>query len=416
MDPARLTLLHRAFRSGSSEFWRARVSGPGFSRPVLLKRLPAELAADPRLVEQERTEALLTAHLVHPNILTVLDYTVHEGQPTTVHENITAIDLLHLLERATAERRRLPARFALHILRGVLAALGCAHTTAAERLGVAAIAHGNLSPTSVLLDLRGHVLVRDFGVPLQAAPTSATEPFARLGRLHGKPGYMSPELVTRGLLSPRSDLFAAGTLLFELLTFRRLFTARDTAETLRKVARADIEERLSRLGIEFPASPIDTLTRALARQPDDRFPSAAAMLAALDAEVPPTDPSTQPELAAFIAELAPPLDEETRAPDGTVELRPRSGRRAPSRLILPADAAPTNAPPDDDAPRPAVVLDELEAWSDANADALPPPLPPLPEVSALLAGIDPVGPPPLPDEAPPALPLPAHTRARPRPG
>lgn len=403
MDNSRITLHRRAFRSGSSEFWRGRLTGAaGFWRPVLVKRLAPELAADPRLVEQERTEALLTAHLVHPNILTVLDYGLHDGQPATVHENVVAVDLLHLLERATAERRRIPSRLALHIARGVLAALSQSHRHIEERLGFVGIAHGDVSPTNILIDQSGHVRVRDFGIPLQPSPQGS---IARLGRLHGKPGYMSPELVTRGILGPRSDLFAVGILLYELTSFRRLFTGKDNTETLRKVALAQVEDRLSRLAIEMPTAPVDALTRALQRQPDDRFASADEMLFALSAY---GIEDVAADLAAFIAEVAPPIDEEIPAPDGTLEVRPRSGRRAASRMILPdTPADPTLAPTTSH----AIILDE-EDW----LDAVPPPLPPLPDVEVMLADIDPVGPPPLPgDMVPPPLPFEAPTRSLPRP-
>jgi len=121
LEPSRITLLKRAFRSGSSEFWRARLSGAGgFSRPVLVKRLTPDVAAEPRLIERERAEALLTGRLVHPNILAVLDYCLLDGQAVTVLEDVRAVDLLHLLERATVERRRLAPRLALGIAWSVL--------------------------------------------------------------------------------------------------------------------------------------------------------------------------------------------------------------------------------------------------------------------------------------------------------
>lgn len=396
MDSSRLTVLRRAFRTGSSEFWRGRLAGTsGFWRPVLVKRLVPELAADPDRAEQERSEALLTAHLVHPNILTVIEFGHFDGQPTTIHENVVAVDLLHLLERATAERRRLPVHLALHIVRGVLSALATAHRHVEERLGFIGIAHGNLSPATILIDTRGHVLVRDFGIPLQPTPQGA---IARLGRLHGKPGYMSPELITRGLLGPRSDLFAAGILLYELVAFRRLFAGKDSSETLKRIALCQIDDRLARVAEELPRPFFDAMVKALARQPDDRFASADDMLLALG----PTTSDDAADLATFVLTVAPPIDEEVHAPDGTLEVRPRSGRRAHSRLILPSPTAPLTATQ-------AVVVEESDDW----AELAPPPLP---EMEVVLAGIEPVGPPPLPGEtAPPPLPFEHPTRSAPRP-
>lgn len=401
MDTSRLTVSRRAFRSGSSEFWRGRLAGTsGFWRPVLVKRLAPELVADPRLGEQERSEALLTAHLAHPNILTVIEFGLFDGQPTTIHENVIAVDLLHLLERATTERRRIPGHLALHIVRGVLSALSAAHSHVEERLGFIGIAHGNLSPANILIDVRGNVLVRDFGIPLQPTPQGA---IARLGRLHGKPGYMSPELVTRGLLGPRSDLFAVGILLYELTSFRRLFAGKDSADTLKRIAVCQVDDRINRLQLEMATGPYEALVRALARQPDDRFASAEDMLAALG----PTTSDDAAELAAFVLSVAPPIDEEVSTPDGTLEVRPRSGRRAHAHLILPE--TPNDSP--NDSPQ-AIIVEGTDDW----LDGMPPPLPAMPEVEVLLAGIDPVGPPPLPGEVgPPPLPFEAPTRSVPRP-
>ena|GEM_PF-4369872 len=399
MEPSRITLLKRAFRSGSSEFWRARLTGAGgFSRPVLVKRLMPDVAAEPRLVERERAEALLTGRLVHPNILAVFDYCLLDGQAVTVLEDVRAVDLLHLLERATVERRRLAPRLALGIAWSVLNALVHAHNRADPTLGIAGIAHGDLSPSNILIDMSGRVLLRDFGIPLQHPPKVATdpsapadqvvppgEPLARLGRLHGKPGYMSPELVTRGIISPRSDVFAVGILLYELITFRRLFGAKDGAETLKAVALAQVDERILRYAGELPMPLRELMRRALKRQPDERFASAYDMLRALEAFFPGNPHEVAPELAHFVNDLAPPEDESAGDDDAAPTVRRRSGRRTPSRMILPAAEVPDES--DFEA-----EFEASQLW--ANNTPLP-----LAEIEVLLANIEPVGPPPLPPEA-----------------
>lgn len=378
MGPGRITLLRRAFRSGTSEIWHARLSGAGgFSRAVLVKRLSPAVCAEPRHIERDRAEALLTARLCHPNVLTVFDYCVHDGQAVTLYEGVHAVELLRLLERATALRRPPAPRLALGIVRGVLQALDHAHHQAGD--GHVGIAHGDLSPSNVLIEASGRVLVRDFGIPLQAG---GSEPIARLDRLYGKPGYMCPELVTRGVVTARSDLFAVGILLFELLTFRRLFSAKDGAETLKAVALAQVDERIARYAADLPMPLRELMRRALKRQPDERFASAADMLRSIDAYFPGSPHDVASELAHFIADVAPPLEEEDGAPGASQSARPRSGRRTPSRMILPAtDEVTTQA-----------EADAIELWS----NAVPPPLP---DVQALLAGIEPVGPPPLPPDA-----------------
>ncbi len=406
MDSSRITLTRRAFRSGSSEFWRGRLVGAGgFSRPVLVKRLAPDFAAEPRLVERERAEALLTARLAHPNVLTVFDYCLVDGQAVTVLEDLAVVELLTLLERMTVARRRLAPRLALGIAWSVLNALVHAHGRGDPSLGIAGIAHGDLSPSNILIDTSGRVLLRDFGIPLQAAqapaaaspaepdaPTPQPEPLARLGRLHGKPGYMSPELVTRGVLSPRSDVFAVGILLYELITFRRLFGGRDGAETLKAVALAQVDDRISRHAGDLPMPLRELIRRALRRQPDERFASAHEMLRALEAFFPGNPHEVGPELAHLVNEVAPPQDEDAE-PDAdlTPTQRKRSGRRAPPRMILPLG----------DDPEFEAGFDTTELWANGTP-------PPEVDVAALLAEIEPVGPPPLPPEAiePPPLPPP----------
>lgn len=480
MDAARITLLRRAFKSGSSEFWRARLVGAGgFSKPVLVKRLTPEVAAEPRHVERERAEALLTGRLVHPNVMSVLDYCLVEGQAVTVFEDLRVVDLLHLLERATVERRRLAPRLALGVAWSVLNALVHAHHRVDPTLGIAGVAHGDLSPQNIMIDVGGRVLVRDFGIPLQvprsaplgessaavlparaesqpgiamasiegsspsakvagatSAPAISTgaapsplspppgsgpvamvgpegaaagsspglqvatpetpEPLARLGRLHGKPGYMSPELVTRGVITPRSDVFAVGILLYELLTFRRLFGGKDGAETLKAVAMAQVDERIARYAGDLPMPLRELMRKALRRQPDERFAGAADMLRTLEHFFPGNPHEVAPELAHYLMEIAPPEDEEG---ESVVDLslpaaRRRTGRRAPSRMILPA------AGNGDDADF------EAEFSADHWANKTLPPIADA-DVVQLLADIEPVGPPPLPPDAlePPPLPI-----------
>ena len=338
-----------------------------------------------------------------------------------------AVDLLHLLERATVERRRLAPRLALGIAWSVLNALVHAHNRADPTLGIAGIAHGDLSPSNVLIDVTGRVLLRDFGIPLQYPPRPAAasgvdaamsvaaggdatapagEPLARLGRLHGKPGYMSPELVTRGIISPRSDVFAVGILLYELITFRRLFGAKDGAETLKAVALAQVDERIARYAGELPMPLRELMRRALRRQPDERFSSAYDMLRALEAFFPGNPHEVAPELAHFVADLAPPEDEDVAREDAAPTARRRSGRRTPSRMILPADEAAG-----------AIAAAELAEDSDFEAEFEATELwanntpPPLVDVETLLADIEPVGPPPLPPDAT----EPASQRSAPKP-
>ncbi|MFO0745644.1 MAG: serine/threonine-protein kinase [Myxococcota bacterium] len=385
----------RIGRSGSAELFRGLLAGPsGFTRPVLVKRLRSEVVRDPRQVERLRTEALLTARVPHPNVLSVIDTVLIDGELVVAHEDAKITDLLRLLEICATQRRRLPPRVVLGIGWQIADALAVAHHRADAALGLAGIAHGDLSPSNVLIESSGRILLVDFGIGLHAQPSGP--PLNKLGRLHGKPGYMSPELVVRGVIGPRSDFFALGTLLWEMLTLRRLFSGKDAPETLRNVALAQIDERFARHP-EVPPFVQDVLRKALRRQPDERYADAREFQEALIQCHPQGFFGIEVELARLVEEIAP------IPPDAPIELdvagisRPRAKSRVASRMILPTTpgsvlAEPLSEDPGEqwseaEAPEIVDVLDGLNALPPLQLDALPPPLPPEPP---------PLGPPPLP--------------------
>jgi serine/threonine-protein kinase len=200
-------LESRLGRGGNAEVWRATRPGPrGFRRAVALKRLLPERPDNRALLE----EARLAAALDHPNVAQVLEVVESGGEHAIVMELVDGCDLRALLKAAP-----LPPGLGAYVVHEVARALGAAHRHKPI------ILHRDVSCTNVLIARDGSVKLADFGLG-KALADSATDGTASL---KGNLAYMAPEQLARGRLSPATDVYAAGVLLWELLTGKRLFTA-----------------------------------------------------------------------------------------------------------------------------------------------------------------------------------------------
>ena len=170
-------------------------------------------------------EAKLTAQLTHPKIVQILDFGEVSGQFFIALEFVDGFDALGLLRTAAQKRARLPRALAVFIISEVLEALDYAHNARDMEGKPMQIVHRDISPSNVFMSKRGDVKLGDFGI----AHAQRRESKTQAGTLKGKYGYMSPEQVVGQSIDARSDLFAVGVLLAELLMGRRLFTAPTTS-------------------------------------------------------------------------------------------------------------------------------------------------------------------------------------------
>jgi non-specific serine/threonine protein kinase len=292
---------------GMGEVYRARDAR--LNREVAVKVLPAALAADPDRLRRFEAEARAAAAVSHPNVLAVYDVSA-TGTPYVVFE---------LLEGETLRARMAagdlsPAR-AVELAMQVGRGLAAAHEKG--------IVHRDLKPDNVFVTRDGQAKILDFGlarfveVPADS-DLSAAATLARtgIGALVGTPGYMSPEQV-RGLPADhRSDVFALGVLLYEMLTGQRAFGRPSLAEAQAAILRDDPPtprpERPLAPGLER------VLRRCLAKRPEDRFQSAREFLFALEAvgsgpdAVPAPAAAPAPPSVAVLpfADLSPARDQE----------------------------------------------------------------------------------------------------------
>ena len=222
-------------------------------RTVALKIMHAELANDEDFVRRFVGEARSVARLSHPNVVGVYDQGADGRTLYLAMEYVPGRTLRDLLN----ERGRLSPREALDIMEGVLGGLGAAHA--------AGLAHRDVKPENVLLTSDYAVKVADFGLARMLAGTSHT----KTGMLIGTAAYLAPEQVSRGVADARTDVYAAGILLFEMLTGQQPHTA----DTPLAVAYKHVNEAVpapSQLVDGVPPALDDLVLRATSRDPDLR--------------------------------------------------------------------------------------------------------------------------------------------------
>jgi len=212
---------------GMAEVFLASTQGAeGFSRKVAIKRVLPGFSDNPAFANMFIAEAQLSSRLVHPNIVSVLDFDRDaENRLFLVMELVDGRDLDALVSSGM-----LPIPVVIFVISEALRGLGYAHDLPSGN-DVRGIIHRDVSPHNVLLSWEGAVKVSDFGI---AKAKSATEATASVF-IKGKPAYMSPEQANGEALDGRSDLFAVGVMLWEMLVGRRLFMGDDTRATLAAV-------------------------------------------------------------------------------------------------------------------------------------------------------------------------------------
>lgn len=259
---------------GMGEVYRAR--DPRIGRDVAIKVLPPGFAKDAERLRRFEQEARTTGSLSHPNILTVYDVGTHDGAPYLVMELLEGETL-----RARLVGRPLPVKRAVDIAQAVARGLAAAHEKG--------IVHRDLKPENVFITRDGRTKILDFGLAKsQVLPSGAesltqalgSAPQTGPGMVLGTVGYMSPEQVRAEKLDGRSDLFALGTLLWEMLTGQRPFSGATPLEVLTAILNAEPPPLDGSLKV--PPSMERILRSCLAKEPSGRFHSAHDLAFALE--------------------------------------------------------------------------------------------------------------------------------------
>ena len=269
-------LHERVGVGGQAAVYRARRLDDPDGRDVALKRLHPHLIDDPGSVQGFSREARIAYLLDHPVIRRVLALHRQPAELFMVMEYVDGLSVTDLLRRAAASERCLPLAGVLTVLDRVCDALAYAHELVDERGASAGLVHRDVSPSNVLVTSAGRVKLIDLGVARSESAEHATSS----GLIKGKYGYMAPEVMQGAPFDRRADVFSVGVLAWELVTIRKLFPVNQHAFDLDRVRARPIAPP-SQLNPACPAALDAVILRALATAPAERWPSCAAMAAAL---------------------------------------------------------------------------------------------------------------------------------------
>jgi len=271
------------------------VSGAAdFSRVVAIKRMHPQFSLNEQFAARFRDEAWLSSRLLHPNIVQVLDVVEQSQELLIVMEYVHGVSLAGILKDASAAGRKVPPNVVAGILVPALHGLHAAHEAIDDDGHAIGIVHRDFSPQNIMVSSEGQSKILDFGIAKAKTHVHVTSS----GRVSGKFAYISPEQALAGAMDRRTDVFAAGIVLWEMLACERLFGAPELtdAAVLHRVLTHPIR-RPSSVNSAIPNEVDDLVLHALDRAPDQRFASARAFALALEAAIDVASPST---VAAWI--------------------------------------------------------------------------------------------------------------------
>ncbi len=294
-------LLRPLARGGMGQLYLALTGTPGLEKLCVVKQVPPDVLA-PENARRFRDEAMVALRLTHGNLVTVFDAGLEGERIFLAMDYVDGRDLHAVWNRCAEQRVPFPVDIAVYVIKELCRGLAYAH--AFEDLH---LVHRDVSPGNVLLSFSGEVKLTDFGLATSSLKIEKTAP----GIIYGKISYLAPEQARREPLDGRTDLYAAGILLWELLTGRQLFPvgrpgagSSDANSDALQRARDPRAPAPSTLTSRVPPALDRIVMRALASEREDRYPDGEAMRADLAAFLAETSPKTD---AARLVEFLRPL-------------------------------------------------------------------------------------------------------------
>ncbi len=325
-----------------AEVFLAKAAGPmGFEKTLVLKRILPDLAGDPVFVRMFLAEAKLAASLNHPNIAQIFDFGQEQGAYFIAMEYVDGPNLRSLSRRSAERSIPIPVSLCAKIISSSCEALAYAHEFidpgTATHLSVI---HRDVSPENILLSRTGAVKMVDFGIAKAGGRTQPTE----VGILRGKISYMPPEQIQGKEIDHRADIFALGVVFYELITGSKPFDARSDVTIVQAILyeqmipaaarRPDIPEPIARM-----------LQRALAKDPDGRYPTCRHFQADLEQFIVSTgEPVGAYQLAALVSKLAGASSMAIAAPPSVAPVAVSSPPAQGSELARSAAASESKTP------------------------------------------------------------------------
>lgn len=277
------TLLRKLAAGGMAELFLAlHRSVAGFEKLVVIKRILPSMNTDKGFIDMLLHEARIAATLSHPNIVQIFDVGQVEGKYFIAMEHIHGEDIRSIV-RAMKKKAvtEFPLEHTLSIVLGMCAGLAYAHDRRDLDGALLNIVHRDISPQNIVVTFTGDVKIVDFGIAKSGTQTGED---TKDGQLKGKVPYMSPEQAAGEEIDWRSDIFAAGVMLFELTTGKRLFKGASEYETLKLICEKDYPLP-TQVRPGYPPALEQIVMKALAKKRDERYQSAREMQQDLEAFV-----------------------------------------------------------------------------------------------------------------------------------
>lgn len=265
-------IINKIATGGMAEVFRAKITGEmGFEKLLVLKKVLPHLASEDKWIMHFIDEAKLAALLQHENIIHIYDFGKTDDSWFLAMEYLSGKDLKDVLIKSITETKKLSLENSLHIISKICNGLDYAHNLKSHSGKPLNIIHRDISPQNIFVTFDGKIKIIDFGIARAAERSVQTQ----TGMIKGKLAYMSPEQASGKAIDHRSDIFAVGILLYELLTEKRMYKG-EVSQILLKVVQAEYEPA-DNLIEDCPPELFKILEKALAKNPDDRYQSAGEM-------------------------------------------------------------------------------------------------------------------------------------------
>jgi serine/threonine-protein kinase len=304
----RYELLCPIASGGMATVWLARLRGKrGFEKLFAIKTIRTELVDDPRFQEMFLDEARIASGIQHPNVAQILDLGEQQDVLFIVMEWVDGDSLAKVRKLVTKRGHRLPIGVVLRVLADACAGLHAAHELRDDKGELLEIVHRDVSLQNILVGSAGAVKVIDFGI---AKAHNRKQGETRTGVVKGKIQYMAPEQVQKGKsVDRRTDVWALGVCLHELVTGKLPYDGDDDVEVIRKL----MTDEAPPLAEGLPEEIVKVLERSMVLDADSRFPTAAGMQRALEATMKEMgETATSEDVAAFLRSELPELAQKRK--------------------------------------------------------------------------------------------------------
>jgi len=296
----RYFLLDQIAQGGMAEIYRARLAvTDGAGRIIVIKRIQAGFGENTEFLQMFRSEIKVTMGFNHPNIVQLYDFGEEQRQPYIAMELVDGKNLRQYMNRFNELKQSLPPFLAAYIIEQAASGLHYAHAFKDKITGESLnIVHRDISPQNILISYEGTVKVIDFGIAKATTNMEST----RAGVIKGKPSYLSPEQIYGEQLDGRSDLFALGIVLWELLVGRKLFAGDNELQVLKLIESS--QTHIKPPSTFNPAVPPDLdaiVMKTLSKSREKRYQTAEEMQRALHRFLYANNPDFNPSDLSYTA-------------------------------------------------------------------------------------------------------------------